>query len=108
VTLTGGGLSTQRTMSLDQIDYALPSWAATDAAVAAAADAVATASAAQTERELWAVQLPIALGVAALVLAAFGLRSRRRALSTLSPDTHPTLNTGLEPDAQRSTSYAAQ
>ena len=107
-TLTGGGLSTPRTVSLDQIDFAAPSWAATDAAVAAAADAVAAASAAQTERELWAVQLPAALGFAALVLAAFGLRSRRRALSTLSPDTHPTLNTGLEPDAQRSTSYAAQ
>jgi high-affinity iron transporter len=105
VTLSGGGLTTPRTLSISLTDLAIPSWAVTDAAAQSAASAV---SSAQAEHELWAVQLPIALGVAALTLAAFGLRSRRRALTDQNTPVIPTAPSAIQTAPQRSTSYAAQ
>ena len=71
VTLSGGGLSTPRTLSV----AGGISWHAADDAVAAAAS---TRSAAIAEQRLWGFQLPAALVVAVLIVAAFALRSRLR------------------------------
>ena len=102
-TLSGGGLSTPRTVSIGIANFAVPSWAATDAATRSAVAEVQHAADARAERSLWGVQLPTALGIAALVIATFGLRSRRRALGTVSAPTAP-----AAPAPQRSHSYAAQ
>jgi high-affinity iron transporter len=109
VTLSGGGLTTPRTVSLGTSDLAAPSWAATDAATRSAATAIADAQAASAERRLWAVELPAALGIAALVTAAFGLRSRRRALAAAqNSPVDPTVPAAPQPEPQRSSSLAAQ
>jgi high-affinity iron transporter len=108
VTLSGGGLTGPRTVTVAAPQYAAPSWSVTDAAAQAAATAVTDAAAAQTERRLWAVQLPIALGLAALVTAAFGLRSRRRALTSQKNPVGPTASPAIPATPQRSNSYAAQ
>jgi high-affinity iron transporter len=108
VTITGGGLTTPRTVSVTSGPLAQPSWATTDASVQSASDAVTAADAAHAERALWAVQLPIALGLAALVTAAFGLRSRRRALTSQKNPVGPTASPAIPATPQRSNSYAAQ
>jgi high-affinity iron transporter len=110
VTLTGGGLTTPRTISVAASDpaagvVAQPNWAATDAAAHAAVGAVVST---QAEHELWGVQLPVALGLAALILAAFGLRSRRRALTSQNNPVGPTVSSAIPATPQRSNSYAAQ
>ncbi|MGN6325176.1 iron uptake transporter permease EfeU [Pseudolysinimonas sp.] len=71
VTVSGGGLRSPRTVSV----AGGVSWQVADAA---AADAQAARTAAAAEQRLWGVQLPAALVVAALILAAFALRSRLR------------------------------
>jgi high-affinity iron transporter len=108
VTLSGGGLTTPRSLSLAASELAAPAWAATDAATRSAASAVAAAQAAATERRLWAVELPASLGIAALVTAAFGLRSRRRALAPAADSPiDPAVPAAPQPEPQRS-SLAAQ
>ncbi|GAA4179586.1 iron uptake transporter permease EfeU [Gryllotalpicola koreensis] len=108
VTITGGGLTTSRTVSIASGPLAQPSWAATDAAVQSASDAIAATQARQAEHRLWGIQLPIALGVAALIIAAFGLRSRRRALTDQNTPVGPTASPAIPATSQRSNSYAAQ
>jgi len=71
VTVSGGGLSSPRTVSV----AGGVSWRVADDAAASAQTARAAAAA---EQRLWGVQLPAALVVAALILAAFALRSRLR------------------------------
>jgi high-affinity iron transporter len=71
VTVSGGGLSTPRTLSV----AGGVEWHAAPDAVAAAASSRLSAMA---EQRLWGVQLPAALVVAALITAAFALRSRFR------------------------------
>ncbi|HEY0249470.1 MAG TPA: iron uptake transporter permease EfeU [Gryllotalpicola sp.] len=107
VTLSGGGLATPRTISVDAPQYAPSSWAMTDGAAQSAANALGAAASARTERSLWAVQLPIALGIAALLLAVFGLRSRRRALRPSTTPQNPTSSPASPATPQRSHSYAA-
>ena len=82
VTLSGGGLSTPRTLSVS----GGVSWRVADAA---AASAQASRTAASAEQRLWGVQLPAALVVAALVLAAFALRSRLRLRREGAPVAEP-------------------
>ena len=89
VTLSDGGLSTPRTLSVTGGE----NWHASDAAVATAASARSAASA---EQRLWGAQVPTALVVTALVLAAFALRSLLRgrrdtaAAAEPSPTSPPT------------------
>jgi len=108
LTLSGGGLTGPRSISVDAPQYAAASWSLTSASTQKAADAVTAADAAHAERALWAVQLPIALGLAALVTAAFGLRSRRRALTSQKIPVGPTASPAIPATPQRSNSYAAQ
>lgn len=71
VTLSGGGLASPRSL-------AAPAQAG---AWRLASDAADTLAAAQAERALWAVQVPLALLLAALVLGGLALRRRLRPLS---------------------------
>jgi high-affinity iron transporter len=71
VTLSGGGLGSPRTLSV----AGGVSWSVDPAAAAAARTARA---AAVQEQRLWGAQVPAALAIAALVLAALGLRTRMR------------------------------
>ena len=71
VTISGGGLTTPRTLSVAGAD----DWAATDEAVAAASSSVAQAT---EETRLWGLQVPIALALGAVVLIAVALRSLLR------------------------------
>lgn len=70
VTLSGGGLATPRTLAVRE---ALSRWHLSPAAGERATAALQSRAAAQAERALWAVQLPLALLLAALVLAGLAL-----------------------------------
>lgn len=95
VTLSGGGLQTPRTLTLDGAgDAAMVDWRVSAAyrdQVSAAFDAH---EAAKTERLFWTVQLPVALVLAAFLLAAAALRgfvrlpkARRRLSRTSNSNT---------------------
>jgi high-affinity iron transporter len=86
VTVSGGGLSSSRTLTVP----GGTDWKAADDAVAAAASA---RSAADAETRLWGAQVPAALVIAALVLAAFALRSRRRLRRDGAPVSDPAATT---------------
>jgi len=88
VTLSGGGLQTSRTLSLDALPGATTpaQWQVDPAAVAATAAHVAGAERAAADRTLWNRWLPLVLLVAAAALAASGLR-HRRALRAAAPST---------------------
>lgn len=70
VTLSGGGLATPRTLGVRD---AASEWRLSPAAGTRAMAALQSLAAAQAERTLWAVQLPLALLLAALVLAGLAL-----------------------------------
>ena len=76
VTLTGGGLSSPRTLAPDseQTD----AWRMTAPARSAAMNAVARTAAEASELLLWKLWIPLALAIAALVLACYVLRSSVR------------------------------
>jgi high-affinity iron transporter len=78
VTLSGGGLQTPRTLTVEDPDG---SWQVSPAYRHQAVAAVNALAAARTERQFWAAQLPAALLAAAILLAALGGRTliqRRR------------------------------
>ncbi|NYE94944.1 high-affinity iron transporter [Psychromicrobium silvestre] len=72
LTLSGGGLSTPRTLVLNNDAQ---TWQVNPANSATAASSVQAATQWQEERSLWGIWLPVVLGLAALV---FGFRSFRR------------------------------
>lgn len=86
-TLSGGGLATPRTVTLDGVDPAQPTagWGVADDEVAARAAAAAAAS--SGDRLLWGVQVPVLLGIAAawLAVAALGRARRRRVAAASVP-----------------------
>jgi len=94
VTLSGGGLQTPRTLTIEnpsvipaQVWHVLPAYR--DKAVAA----LNTLAAARTERQFWAAQLPVVLLISAILLAALGgrtliLRRRDAKAPVLSGATH--------------------
>lgn len=112
VTISGGGLHSPRTVT--SADDGPASWTVSTAYLERTASALNGLTAARTERLLWAVELPIALGIAALLLAAAGYRTiRRQRRSRLdrqetSPIDNPipTAPADLDPH-QRSSTYAA-
>ncbi len=73
VTLTGGGLSSSRTFTLDDTAWAVP--AASVSATSASVQATTTAAA---ELRLWNTWLPLALAIAALWQLGVIVRDRRR------------------------------
>ena len=85
LTLTGGGLASSRTLTLDTTTWSVPTTAAT-----ARTRAIAAGDAHARELTLWRVWLPLAFGVAAALLALSAVRDlsaarreRRRAASTV-------------------------
>ena len=89
VTLSGGGLHTPRTLTArNGSHYAAPiDWQVSATYRRQAAVEVNRLAAAHTERSFWAVQLPIALAVIALLLAASAGRTlmRRGRTAPVSP-----------------------
>ena len=74
VTLQGGGLPAQRTVSVGGLGS---DWSIADADSASAAAAVSDAATDRAERQLWRVWLPVALLVAALACASVAMASGR-------------------------------
>jgi high-affinity iron transporter len=73
LTLTGGGLPTARTSTLDRTVWAVPRATVDRTTAALAADRTHTA-----ELTLWTRWLPLALGIAAAAQVLLALRDRRR------------------------------
>ncbi len=73
LTLTGGGLPTARTSTLDRTVWAVPRATVDRTTAALAADRTHTA-----ELALWTRWLPLALGIAAAAQVLLALRDRRR------------------------------
>ncbi|HET8609595.1 MAG TPA: iron uptake transporter permease EfeU [Burkholderiales bacterium] len=79
VVLSGGGLQTPRTLSVDDTQSLVArNWQVSPDYVARAARVLNTLAVARTERAFWAVKLPIVLLLAAFLLAAYACRNRNR------------------------------
>ncbi|MFJ3035986.1 iron uptake transporter permease EfeU [Curtobacterium pusillum] len=102
LTLSGGGLPSARTTTLDRTVWSVP-----NATVQRSAAAVAAADNRSAELLLWKAWLPIALGVAAAAQALLALRDRRRRPepTTTTPETDPSRGPPAD-DPTRSTEYA--
>ncbi len=94
LTLSGGGLTTSRTVSLDALpadsqgsSASLASLTTDPGYVSAAADAVRAAQAGAVEHRFWGRTLPVVLGIVALVLLLAAGRARRRLRLTSTPST---------------------
>jgi high-affinity iron transporter len=75
LTISGSGLQTPRTLTVDADDDALGSgWRVSPAYLRQAVAELNAVAAARTERQFWAVQLPVVLAIVGLILA--GLASR--------------------------------
>jgi len=72
--LSGGGLTTPRALSVSEPAGAAD-WQVEPAYRDRAAAALRGLAAARTERQFWAVELPVALGIVALLIAAFAGRA---------------------------------
>jgi high-affinity iron transporter len=90
VSLSGSGLLAPRTLTAAS---ALPGdWQLSNDYLDQAAAALNAVALARTERLLWAVQLPLVLGFAALLLSAIACRGRgrlRRSVRTVSDQPNP-------------------
>jgi high-affinity iron transporter len=76
VSLSGGGLTTPRALSVSGGTTPVEaSWQVAPAYRDRAAAALKGLVAARTERQFWAVELPVALGLVALLIAAFAARA---------------------------------
>jgi high-affinity iron transporter len=88
VNLSGSGLLTSRTLTVEKADGAVPaSWQLSNDYLDQAAAALNGVASARRDWLLWAVQLPIALGLAALLLGAVAWRGKgrlRRAAKTVA------------------------
>ncbi|RIX30933.1 iron uptake transporter permease EfeU [Amnibacterium setariae] len=85
LTLTGGGLTTSRTLAVSAAAApAAPTWQVASAAVSRTAATIAARAAAGPEHALWAVQVPVALLVAAAAVALAALRARRRSAAVVA------------------------
>ncbi len=102
LTITGGGLTTPRTLTVTGAGSPrAATWHVGAAAVTTTAAALAAMLTVGPEHTLWGVELPLALLLAALVIAALALRARRRDLGDRVPLPNPAPRT-------RSTSYAVK
>ena len=102
LSITGGGLATSRTLTVTGAQAPkADAWHVTTASVAATSGALVAALTVGPEHTLWGIELPLALLLAALVVAALALRARRRDRG----DAHPVPTTAPRP---RSTSYAVK
>lgn len=104
LTLSGGGLPSARTTTLDRDVWSVP-----DAVAQRAAATAASAVARGAELQLWAAWLPLALGIAAAAQLLLALRDRRRPTATPAPDPDTTASRGPPADdPTRSPAYAAR
>ncbi len=86
LTITGGGLTTDRTLTVTGADAPrAASWRVTPADVASTARAVTAASTTGPEHLLWGVELPIALLLAAAAVLLALARARRRERAAQAP-----------------------
>jgi high-affinity iron transporter len=76
-TLSGGGLTSTRTLSVASAADA-PSWVASSSYVSRTTNALSSTATQISELLLWKVYLPLVLALAALILGLNGLRDRRR------------------------------
>jgi high-affinity iron transporter len=78
LTLSGGGLSSARTISAAGVTGSPASWQVTDEYTAAALGGIANRAAETSELLLWKLWVPVALALAALVLVGFALKRAPR------------------------------
>ncbi|MCA1219866.1 iron uptake transporter permease EfeU [Streptomyces sp. 8L] len=98
LTLTGGGLTQPRTLTLTQ-----PAWSVPGGVASAAGEAVAAGDVTAHERLLWRAWLPVALAAAALGLALTGWRTRGKQARGETPALVPAGTVGISPGAPDST-----
>lgn len=97
VTLSGGGLTTDRSITVAGSDAAPPAaeWHATASDVSARADLAQARIESETERTLWGVQVPAVLSITAIALLLAAWRGRRRlrahdeVTASVAPLEHP-------------------
>ena len=103
LTLSGGGLPTARTTTLERDVWGVPA-----ADVQRSADAVRAADTRDAELLLWRAWLPIALAAAAVTQALLAVRDRRRRTRTTpTPETDPSRGAPAD-DPTRSPEYAVR
>ena len=99
VSVSGSGLDSPRTLSVDSpaVVGLSKDWQVSPAYQDQAVDAVSQADAARTERSLWAIGVPIALAIAALLTGAAAGRSAIRLRRAAKP--LPALMSAHQPTA---------
>lgn len=107
LTVSGGGLGGPRTIT---VDGEAAGWTVSDGYPSRIASALNGLTAARAERLLWAVEVPIVLGIAAVLLAWTGLRARRRRprIGRADPATTPDPGPVTDPEHPTRSSYAAR
>ncbi len=104
LTVTGGGLTTPRTLAETptalaaagvDVTVASPTWAVASTSAAATATAIQQVAVTAPESRLWRIEVPIVLLVAAVAVAFTALRGRRRA--NPRPHRGPGLHGGAVP-----------
>ncbi|WP_286344593.1 hypothetical protein [Frondihabitans sucicola] len=113
LTISGGGLTTSRSYSVDAASGSGDStWSVPSARVDSIALDVRAAKTTTSELRVWNAWLPIALGIAALWQAALLVRDRRRASLESQPSESPTPtpddSVSDQGDTTRSSSYAVR
>lgn len=102
LTITGGGLTTSRSLTVSGAGAPmLAGWHVAPAAATATAAALVASTTAGPEHTLWAVEVPIALLIAALAVALTALRIRRLGRAPVPAPSAPAPRT-------RSTPYAVK
>jgi high-affinity iron transporter len=106
LTVTGGGLTTPRTVTVTGADAPrLAGWRVGTAAVSATASALIAATTVGPEHTLWAVEVPIALLIAAATVALTARRAGRRLRAS---DPAPGAPSPSSAPRTRSTPYAVK
>ncbi len=110
VTLSGSGLQTPRTLTVNDNTGVASSWQVSDAYRDEAVRALNGIAAARTERTFWAIQLPMMLAVGAILLvasASFGFIRMCRELARKGANSTQKINRRADGTTAKGAPYAA-
>jgi high-affinity iron transporter len=110
VTLSGSGLQTPRTLTVNDKRGAPSGWRVSDAYRDEAVGALSGIAVAHTERSFWAIQLPTMLAIGAILLvasASFGIIRMRREPARKAANATQKINHRADGTSAKGATYAA-
>ena len=110
MTLSGSGLQTPRTLTVNDKPGASSGWRISDAYRDGAVRALSSVAAAHRERSFWAIQLPTMLAIGAILLvasASFGIIRMRREPARKAANSTQKINHRADGTSAKGATYAA-